>query len=182
MGNKLKIKKWCIGVIIFFICYHVISFVVTFCSGLPYPTFWLDNIEYTYGKNLRIYVDKRSPNRVALGDSAIEGGRLDYNVYAYEGYDGFFFTYKDDVFYSYGSTGFFVIYADPFKIKLIRNKNLSKERSETVDRTLSRYPKDELILLTSSEQLTKNEKTAYKRLQIKAKKQIEKLKKVNEYP
>lgn len=54
MENKLKIKKWMIRIIALFICYHVISFVVTFCRGLPYAPFWLDNIEYTYGKNLRI--------------------------------------------------------------------------------------------------------------------------------
>ena len=109
-------------------------------------------------------------------------GRLDYNVYAYEGHDGFFFTYKDDVFYSYGSTGLFVIYADPFQIKLIRNENLSGERKKVIDKALSQYSQEELKLLTSVEELTKEEKEAYERLQVKAKKRIEELKSADEYP
>lgn len=184
MKNKSKLKKWFIRIIALFICYHMISFVVTFCLGIPHASFWMDNVQYTFGENLRIYVDKRNDiyPRFALGDESLQAGRLDYNVYAYEGDDGFFFTYKDDVFYSYGSTGFFVIYAEPFQIKLIRNENLSGERRKVVDQALSQYNENELKLLTSTDQLTMKEKDVYERLQTKAKARIEALKDVNEYP
>jgi hypothetical protein len=182
--NKSKLEKLCISIITIFICYHVVSFVVRFCLAVPNDVFWLDGMEYYFGKNLRIGIDKRDDvyPKLALGDVGIETGRLDYNVYAYEGEDGFFFTYKDDVFYSYGSTGFFVIYADPFQIKLLRDENLSGERRKVVDKAVSRYTEEELKLLTSSDELTKEEKEAYERLQLKAQKRIEELKNANEYP
>lgn len=184
MVNKSKLKKWCIRIFTWFICYHIISFIVTFSIAIKSNIFWLDGIKYTFGQNLRIDIDTNNNEhpRWRLGDGGIKQGRLDYNVYAYEGYDGFFFTYKDDVFYSYGSTGFFVIYADPFQIKLIRNENLSGERRKIVDQALSRYTNGELKLLTSTDQLTKKEKEAYERLQVRAKERIEKLKNTNEYP
>lgn len=167
-----------------FICYHIISFVVTFFLAVPNDIFWLDGIKYTFGKNLRIDIDTSNDaySRWRLGDGGIKAGRLDHNVYAYEGHDGFFFTYRDDVFYSYGSTGFFVIYAEPFQIKLIRNANLSEERRKVIDKALSQYSQEELKLLMSVDELTKEEKEAYERLQVKAQKRIEELKNANEYP
>lgn len=181
-----------------FICYHIVSVVVFFYRGLPHAPFWIDNVQYTFGKELRTYivVIKDVSPRWILCDSSPEDqaelkekhltGRvkrvIDHNVYAYEGYDGFFFTYRDDVFYSYGSTGFFVIYAEPFQIKLIRNENLLGERKRVTDEDLSRYSQKELKLLTSVDELTKEEKEAYERLQVKAQKRIEELKNANEYP
>ncbi len=172
------------SIIVLFICYHIVSVVVFFYRGVPNAPFWWSNVQYTFGKNLRIYVSKKEDvyPRLALGDASLESGRLDYNVYAYEGKDGFFFTYRDDVFYCYGSTGFFVIYAEPFQIKLIRNKNLSVERRKVIEKALSQYNQDELKLLTSVDELTKEEKEAYERLQEKAQKRIEELKNANEYP
>ena len=198
MKNKSKLKKWCISIFALFICYHIVSFIVFFYRGLPYVPFWLDNVQYTFGKELRTYVavindayprwilcDTRQEDQLELREKHSTGGIntiLDHNIYAYEGDDGFFFTYKDDVFYSYGSTGFFVIYADPFQVKLIRNESLAGEKRKIVDQDLSRYTTDEFELLTSTDQLTKEEKAAYERLQVKAKKRIEELKSANEYP
>ncbi|WP_019555613.1 hypothetical protein [Propionispira raffinosivorans] len=198
MKNKSKLKKWCISILTLFICYHIISFVVTFCLGIPHAAFWLDNVKYTFGKDIRTYIaaindvyprwilcDTRPEDQLELKEKYLTGGMdtiLDHNVYAYEGDDGYFFTYKDDVFYSYGSTGFFVIYAEPFQIKLIRNENLSGEKRKIVDRGLSRYTENEFKLLTSTDQLTMKEKEEYERLQIKAKERIEALKNANEYP
>lgn len=184
MENKSKLKKWFIRIIALFICYHIISFAVIFSLAVPNDIFWLDGIRYTFGKHLRIDIDTGNHGypRWRLGDGGIKAGRLDYNVYAYEGDDGFFFTYKDDVFYSYGSTGFFVIYAEPFQIKLIRNENLSGERRKVVDQALNQYDENELKLLTSTDQLTMKEKDVYERLQTKAKERIETLKHANEYP
>lgn len=184
MKNKSKLKKWFMSIIALFICYHITSVIVFFYRGVPNDVFWLDGIKYTFGKNLRIDIDTNNDvhPRWRLGDGGVKQGRLDYNVYAYEGHDGFFFTYRDDVFYSYGSTGFFVIYAEPFQIKLIRNENLSEERRKIIDKALSQYSQEELKLLTSVDELTKEEKEAYERLQVKAEKRIEELKNANEYP
>lgn len=198
MENKSKLKKWVIRISILFISYHIISFIVTFALGISNISFWLDNVKYTFGRNLRtdvseipdkyprwILCDISPEDQIELKKKQLTGIRakvLDHNIYAYEGEDGFFFTYKDDVFYSYGSTGFFVIYADPFKIKLIRDEKLSVERRKIIDKTLSRYSANEFKILTSTEQLTKEEKAAYERLQLKAQKRIAELKKANEYP
>ena len=198
MKNKSKLKKWCISIFALFICYHIVSFIVFFYRGLPYVPFWLDNVQYTFGKELRTYVavvkdvsprlilcDDSPEDQVELKEKHLTGRVkriIDHNIYAYEGDDGFFFTYKDDVFYSYGSTGFFVIYADPFQVKLIRNESLAGEKRKIVDQDLSRYTIDEFKLLTSTDELTKEEKAAYERLQEKAKKRIEELKNANEYP
>ena len=189
MKNKSKLKKWCMRIIALFICYHILSFVITFCLAASNDIFWLDGIKYTFGKNLRIDIDVTTNAdiypRWRLGDGEIKQGRLDYNVYAYEGNDGFFFTYKDDVFYSYGSTGFFVFYADPFQIKLLKSnnyENLLDERKKVVEGALSQYGEGELKMLTSIDEFTESEKEAYKRLQLKARQRIEELKNANEYP
>lgn len=75
-----------------------------------------------------------------------------------------------------------MIYADPFLIKLVRSEKLPEKWRKTVAEDLSRYSANEFKILTSTEQLTKEEKAAYERLQLKAQKRIAELKKANEYP
>ena len=179
------------------IIYLVLTFLHAFIYDSKYPGFGLDNVIGTFGKEIRIQlfqVDDLYPRRVLsdIDKSEYEKRKsqglvwnkskmLDRNVYAYDNYDGFFFTYCDDVFYSYGSTGFMVIYAEPFKIKLLRNENLSGEWRETTDDTLKQYSSDELYLFSSINEFTEKEQEAYKRLQFDAQWRIKKLKEVGLY-
>lgn len=106
MKNKSKLKKWVLIISVLFICYHIISFIVTFALGISNISFWLDNVKYTFGRNIRTYVaeipDKHprlilrdiSPeDQIELKKKQLTGIRakvLDHNIYAYEGEDGFF--------------------------------------------------------------------------------------------
>ena len=65
--------------------------------------------------------------------------------------------YRDKVFYSYGSAGFYAIYANPFKIKVYRNPSQPLEEKQEIDRSLAKYSSDEIQVISSvSDLLQKN--------------------------
>ena len=91
---------------------------------------------------------------------------LDRDVYEKESETDIF--YRDKVFYSYGSAGFYTIYANPFRIKVYRNPSQPLEEKQEIDRSLAKYNNDEIQVISSLSDLTSEERQAYEKLRVKA--------------
>ena len=72
------------------------------------------------------------------------------------------------MFYSYGSAGFYTIYANPFRIKVYRNPSQPLEEKQEIDRSLAKYNSDEIQVISSVSDLTSEERQAYEKLRVKA--------------
>ena len=83
---------------------------------------------------------------------------LDRTVYSYKStIDGFL---RDEVFYAYGESGFYMIYAYPFKIRLYPG-----ERCSEAEKLKKFYKQDEFQIVLSQEELTQEERRVYTELQ-----------------
>lgn len=89
---------------------------------------------------------------------------------------GLFYQYK--MFYIYGRNGFWMIQADPFHIRLLRNQNIPARDAEKLDETIAKYNTNgnQFTVINDESGLTWEERKAYNRLKDKAQPRIAKLK------
>ena len=110
---------------------------------LSEPTIWSPAVRTVFGHASRIQIVERNRNSLylELWDSRPEdkikmkSTILDRDVYEKESETDIF--YRDKVFYSYGSAGFYTIYANPFRIKVYRNPSQPLEEKQEIDRSVS---------------------------------------------
>ena len=95
---------------------------------------------------------------------------------------GWFYQYK--IFYVYGRNGFWVIQADPFHIKLLRNQNMPSKDVRELDETIAKYNAygNQFTVVKDESDLTVEEQKAYAHLKEKAQPRIEELKEQGLYP
>ena len=141
---------------------------------LSEPTTWSPEVKTVFGYASRIQIVERNRNllHLELWDSRpedkikLKSTILDKNVYETESETDM--LYRDKVFYSYGSAGFYAIYANPFKIKVYRNPFQPLEEKQEIDRSLAKYNSDEIQVISSLSDLTSEERQAYEKLRVKA--------------
>lgn len=141
---------------------------------LSEPTTWSPAVRTVFGYASRIQIVERNRNSLylELWDSRPEdkikmkSTILDRDVYETESKTDIF--YRDKVFYSYGSAGFYTIYANPFRMKVYRNPSQPLEEKQEIDRSLSKYSSDEIQVISSVSDLTSEERQAYEKLRVKA--------------
>lgn len=192
--KKLPSKKIVITFIIFWVAYHVFFGAIRMLIDFKYPNGSCDNTVVAFGKNLRsvIFSIPQGSNKWVLRDTQpeiqqpdVSGFRLtslDENVYDYEVEMGWFYQYK--TFYIYGRNGFWIIQADPFYIKLLRNQNMPSKDARELDETIAKYNANEnqFTVVKDESDLTKEERNAYAHLKGKAQPRIEDLKEQGLYP
>lgn len=84
---------------------------------------------------------------------------LDWDVYAEKSETDVFS--RDTVFYSYGDAGFYVIYADPFHIKVLKNQDMGEGKKERIEKSLRKYNANQLQLIQNLKELTNTEQRVY---------------------
>ena len=192
--KKLPSKKIVITFIIFWVAYHVFFGAIRMLIDFKYPNGSCDNTVVAFGKNLRsvIFSIPQGSNKWVLRDtqpeiqqpdvSGFRLTRLDENVYDYEVEMGWFYQYK--MFYVYGRNGFWVIQAEPFHIKLLRNQNMPSKDARELDETIAKYNAygNQFIVVKDESDLTVEEQNAYAHLKEKAQPRIEELKEQGLYP
>lgn len=192
--KKLPSKKIVITFIIFWVAYHVFFGAIRMLIDFKYPNGSCDNTVVAFGKNLRsvIFSIPQGSNKWVLRDTQpeiqqpdVSGFRLtslDENVYDYEVEMGWFYQYK--TFYIYGRNGFWIIQADPFYIKLLRNQNIPSKDAQELDETIAKYNAygNQFTAVKDESDLTVEERNAYAHLKKKAQPRIEDLKEQGLYP
>ena len=194
MKKLLLLRKISCALILLVIGYHVIFGGARILVDFGNPNGWCDNTVVAFGVSLRsvIFSIPKGSDRWVLWDtqpekqsSDVSGFRLtglDDNLYDYEVEMGWFYQYK--TMYVYGRNGFWIIQADPFRIKLLRNENISAEDAEKLDETIAGYNcyEDQFTVLHNESDLTKDEQKAYARVKEKAQPRIKKLKEQGLFP
>lgn len=192
--KNLPLKKIALGLILLIIGYHVIFGGARILIDFKYPNGSCDNTVVAFGKNLRsvIFSIPQGSNKWILRDTQpeiqqpdVSGVRLtslDENVYDYEVEMGWFYQYK--TFYIYGRNGFWIIQADPFHIKLLRNQNMPSKDARELDETIAKYNAygNQFTVVKDESDLTVEEQNAYAHLKEKAQPRIEELKEQGLYP
>jgi hypothetical protein len=157
-----------------FIFYHAACIAVNVIPSLFDIQTWYIDTESTFGNKSRIFLSKREKGGIhfELHDYRPEDKvkqkltLLDKNVYETESETDM--LYRNKVFYSYGSAGFYAIYANPFKIKVYRNPSQPLEEKQEIDRSLAKYSSDEIQVISSVSDLASEERKAYEKLRVKA--------------
>lgn len=194
MKKLLLLRKISCALILLVIGYHVIFGGLRIFIDFGNPNWWSEYTVVAFGEGLRVSVffNPKRPNIWILDDIQPErqkhpehgfiGTTLDNNVYDYEVEMGWIYQYK--TMYAYGRNGFWVIQADPFHIKLLRNENISAEDAEKLDETIAGYNcyGDQFTVVYDESDLSKEEKEAYARVKEKAQSRIEMLKKQGLFP
>ncbi len=194
MIKNLTLKKIALGLILLIIGYHVISGGARILIDFKYPNGWHDNTVVAFGKELRTeirYLNEYNgswfaadvrPEEQIHPERGFIATSLDENVYDYEVEMGWFYQYK--TFYIYGRNGFWIIQADPFHIKLLRNQNTPSKDARELDETIAKYNANENQFTEVNDELdlTKEERNAYAHLKEKAQPRIEDLKEQGLYP
>ena len=194
MIKNFPLKKIALGLILLIIGYHVIFGGARILIDFKYPNGWHDNTVVAFGEELRTeirYLNKYNgnwfvadvrPEEQIHPERGFIATSLDENVYDYEVEMGWFYQYK--TFYIYGRNGFWIIQADPFHIKLLRNKNIPTKDAQELDKTIAQYNANEnqFTVIQSESDLTKKERNAYMQLKEKAQPRIEELKAQGLYP
>lgn len=194
MIKNLPRKKIGFGLILLIIGYHVIFGGARILIDFKYPSGSCDNTVVAFGENLRnvIFSIPQGSNKWVLSDtqpeiqqpdvSGFRLTRLDENVYDYEVEMGWFYQYK--MFYVYGRNGFWVIQAEPFHIKLLRNQNMPSKDARELDETIAKYNAygNQFTVVKDESDLTVEEQNAYAHLKEKAQPRIEELKEQGLYP
>ena len=164
---------------IFFAClafclYNALHMGIHMVMILSEPIAWSPAVRTVFGYAARIQIVERNRNSLylELWDSRPEdkikmkSTILDRDVYETESETDIF--YRDKVFYSYGSAGFYTIYANPFRIKVYRNPSQPLEEKQEIDRSLAKYSSDEIQVISSVSDLASEERKAYEKLRVKA--------------
>ena len=194
MIKNFPLKKIALGLILLIIGYHVIFGGARILIDFKYPNGWHDNTVVAFGEELRTeirYLNKYNgnwfvadvrPEEQIHPERGFIATSLDENVYDYEVEMGWFYQYK--TFYIYGRNGFWIIQADPFHIKLLRNENIPTKDAQELDKTIAQYNANEnqFTVIQSESDLTKKERNAYMQLKEKAQPRIEELKAQGLYP
>ena len=196
MRNLLLLRKTCFALILLVVAYHVIFGITRFLIDFRYPGMWYDNTVVVFGSKLRTGIfyeispqasdvwamDDIQPERQSASRSGFIGTILDNNVYDYEVEMGWFYQYK--TMYVYARNGFWIIQADPFHIKLLRNKNILAKDAQKLDETIAKYNiyNNQFTVINTESDLTKEEQKAYARVKEKAQPRIETLKAQGLFP
>jgi hypothetical protein len=194
MRNLLLLRKISCRLILIIIGYHVIFGGARLFIDIGYPNGWLDDTVMAFGEELRVsvFLSDKVKNIWKLGDIQPErqehpkrgfvGTILDNNLYDYEAEMGWFYQYK--TMYAYGRNGFWIIQANPFHIKLLRNGNIPTEDVGKLDETIAGYNcyGDQFTVVNAESDLTRDEKEAYARVKEKAQPRIETLKAQGLFP
>ncbi len=192
--EKLPLKRIGLWFILLIIGYHVIFGGVRILIDFKYPNGWHDNTVVAFGKKLRTeirYLNKYNgswfvadvrPEEQIHPERGFITTPLDENVYDYEVDMGWFYQYK--TFYVYGRSGFWIIQAEPFHIKLLRNENISVDDKRRLDETIAKYNahENQFTVVNDESDLTIEERNAYAHLKEKAQSRIEELKEQGLYP
>ncbi len=192
--KKWSSQKIVITIIIFCVVYHIFFGTIRMLIDFKYPNGSCNNTVIAFGINLRsvIFSIPEGSNKWVLRDTQpekqqpdVSGFRLtslDENVYDYEVEMGWFYQYK--TFYVYGRNGFWIIQAEPFHIKLLRNKNISVDDERKLDETIAQYNahENQFTVVNDESDLTIEEQNAYAHLKEKAQSRIEELKEQSLYP
>ena len=192
--EKLPLKRIGLWFILLIIGYHVIFGGVRILIDFKYPNGWHDNTVVAFGKELRTeirYLNKYNgswfvadvrPEEQIHPERGFIATSLDENVYDYEVDMGWFYQYK--TFYVYGRNGFWIIQAEPFHIKLLRNENISVDDERKLDETIAQYNahENQFTVVNDESDLTKEERNAYAHLKEKAQPRIAELKEQGLYP
>lgn len=189
MIKNLPRKKIGFGLILLIIGYHVIFGGARIIIDFKYPNGWYDNTIVAFGEKLRILVFENQKNLkiwemvdTRPEDIDLKYTELECNVYSMETQMGWFYQYK--MFYVYGRNGFWVIQADPFHIKLLRNQNMPSKDAQELDETIAKYNAygNQFTVVKDESDLTVEEQNAYAHLKEKAQPRIEELKEQGLYP
>ena len=194
MQKLLLLKKTCCVLILLIIAYHVLFGTVRALIDFKYPSGSCDNTVAAFGLELRsaIFSMPKGSDKWVLWDtqpevqsSDVSGFRLtglDNNVYDYELEMGWFYQYK--TLYVYGRNGFWIIQADPFHIKLLRNVNIPEKDAQELDEAIAGYNcyGDQFTVVKAESDLARDEKEAYARVKEKAQPRIKKLKEQGLFP
>lgn len=189
MIKNLPRKKIGFGLILLIIGYHVIFGGARILIDFKYPNGWYDNTIVAFGEKLRILVFENQKNLkiwemvdTRPEDIDLKYTELECNVYSMETQMGWFYQYK--TFYVYGRSGFWVIQADPFHIKLLRNQNMPSKDAQELDETIAKYNAygNQFTVVKDESDLTVEEQKAYAHLKEKAQPRIEELKEQGVYP
>lgn len=196
MIKNLPRKKIGFGLILLMIGYHVIFGGARILIDFKYPMGSCDNTIVTFGSQLRTGIFHEMPPQFTSAwcmvdiqpekqmnpKSGFITTLLDENVYDYEVEMGWFYQYK--MFYVYGRNGFWVIQADPFHIKLLRNQNMPSKDAQELDETIAKYNAygNQFTVVKNESDLTVEEQNAYAHLKEKAQPRIEELKEQGLYP
>ncbi|WP_297020360.1 hypothetical protein [uncultured Dialister sp.] len=194
MIKKLFSKKAIIVILMLWVAYHILFGTIRMLVDLKYPNGSSSNTVVAFGMNLRsaIFSLPEGSDKWVLRDTQpekqqpdVSGFRLtglDENVYDYEIEMGLFYQYK--MFYIYGRNGFWMIQADPFHIRLLRNQNIPARDAEKLDETIAKYNTNgnQFTVINDESGLTWEERKAYNRLKDKAQPRIAKLKEQGLYP
>ena len=196
MKDLLLLRKLSYGLILLIVGYHIIFSVARFLVDFKNPMGFLDNTVVAFGMQLRtgILKDKSSqfscmwymidiqPEKQKHPKHGFVGTILDNNVYGYEVEMGWFYQYK--TMYAYGRNGFWIIQADPFHVKLLRNVNILEKDAQELDEAIAGYNcyGAQFTLVNAESDLTREEKEAYVRVKEKAQTRIETLKAQGLFP
>lgn len=154
--------KRCIILAFCSISTFLVIVLFNFLDPFTYETLLDHDVIDNFGPRGRIFVLYRD-GRKELWDHRPEKASkvtiLDWNVYAVKRETDLF--YRDTVFYSYGNTGFYVIYADPFRIKVLQNQDMEEEREKRIEISLRKYDSNQLQLIQDFNELTNTEQNMY---------------------
>lgn len=133
-----------------------------FLEPFTYETLFEHDVIDNFGPKGRIFVLKRD-GRKELWDHRPEEAKkvtiLDWDIHAKKSETDIF--YRDTVFYSYGNAGFYVIYADPFHIKVWKNPDLGEKTEKRIEKSLKKYNSNQLYVIQNFDELTNTEQRAY---------------------
>lgn len=187
--EKLPLKRIGLWFILLIIGYHVIFGGVRILIDFKYPNGWYDNTIVAFGEKLRILVFENQKNLqiwemvdTRPEDMDLKYTELECNAYSMETKMGWFYQYK--MLYVYGREGFWIIQAEPFHIKLLRNENISVDDERKLDETIGQYNahENQFTVVNDESDLTGEERNAYAHLKEKAQSRIEELKEQGLYP
>lgn len=187
--KMFSLKKLVCILTLIIIGYHVIFGGARIIIDFKYPNGWYDNTIVAFGDKLRVLVFENQKNLqiwemvdTRPEDIGIKYTALECNAYSMETQMGWFYQYK--TFYVYGRNGFWVIQADPFHIKLLRNQNMPSKDARELDETIAKYNAygNQFTVVKDESDLTVGERNAYAHLKEKAQPRIEKLKEQGLYP
>ena len=167
---KKKIFLACLA----FCLYNAFLMGIHMVMILSEPIAWSPAVRTVFGYAARIQIVERNRNLLYLelcdnrpeDKIKMKSTILDRDVYEKESETDIF--YRDKVFYSYGSAGFYTIYANPFRIKVYRNPSQPLEEKQEIDRSLAKYSSDEIQVISSVSDLASEERKAYEKLRVKA--------------
>lgn len=156
-----------------FCFYHVFFFTVQFIHVMSQPAAWDFHAPVLFGNQLRVRVLVISNGDISLldvrpEDNKYKGTLLDRHVYRVKTESDIF--YRDKVLYSLGSAGFYVIYAEPYKIKVYQNPNQPASERMEIDKSLSKYGENELKVVSQISDFNKAERKVYKEMAAQAEK------------